>query len=157
MCDVSILQAEEVRCVWWDPASLDWSDQGCQLSEAQTDLSATVCLCQHLTSFGIMFSGGAEAEDPVLSVLSDVLLVASSLCVLATQALLYFVIKSVQSGPVRSSLAAQLYFPELTGGPQPGNSLRTIATGPCLPPKCPSSSWPASTPQSPRGPASSSE
>ena len=43
-----------------------------------------------------MFSGEAEAGDPVLSVLSDVLLVISSLCVLATQALLYFVIKSVQ-------------------------------------------------------------
>ena len=46
-----------------------------------------------------MFSGRAEAQDPVLSVLSDVLLVLSSLCVLATQALLYFVIKSVQPGP----------------------------------------------------------
>ena len=49
-----------------------------------------------------MFSGQAEAEDPVLSVLSDVLLVVSSLCVLATQALLFFAIKSVQPGPARA-------------------------------------------------------
>ena len=40
-----------------------------------------------------MFSGTARADDPVLSVLTDVLLVVSSLAVLATQALLYFVIK----------------------------------------------------------------
>ena len=40
-----------------------------------------------------MFSGAASPDDPVLSVLSDVLLVLSSFAVLATQALLYFGIK----------------------------------------------------------------
>ena len=76
-------------CVWWE--GTDWSTAGCRLS--QSDLSRTVCLCNHLTSFGIMFSGDARPDDPVLSVLSDVLLVLSSLAVLATQALLYFGIK----------------------------------------------------------------
>ena len=83
------------ECVWWDPAVLDWSGEGCEASRGR-ERDSTVCHCQHLTSFGIMFSGEAEAGDPVLSVLSDVLLVISSLCVLITQALLYFVIKSVQ-------------------------------------------------------------
>ena len=97
MFDVLIFQAgQETDCVWWDPALLGWSGQGCEVSQGETDLTTTVCHCQHLTSFGIMFSGGAQAQDPVLSVLSDVLLVVSSLCVLATQALLFFVIKSVQ-------------------------------------------------------------
>ena len=90
-----IFQGGEVaQCVWWDPVTLDWSGQGCEVSsEGGTDLATTICHCHHLTSFGIMFSGEAQAQDPVLSVLSDVLLVVSSLCVLATQALLFFVIK----------------------------------------------------------------
>ena len=55
-----------------------------------SDSRVTVCLCDHLTNFGIMFdySGRAEANDPYLSVLSITLLVISSLCVLATQLLL---------------------------------------------------------------------
>ena len=80
-------------CVWWEEVGLDWSPAGCQLSEGESDHTRTVCHCSHLTSFGIMFSGSADADDPVLSVLSDVLLVLSSLAVLATQALLFFVIK----------------------------------------------------------------
>ena len=84
------------ECVWWDPSLLDWSGEGCEVSTERAGRDTTVCHCRHLTSFGIMFSGKAEAEDPVLSILSDVLLVISSLCVLITQALLYFVIKSVQ-------------------------------------------------------------
>lgn len=88
----------EAECVWWDPALLAWSPEGCQLGGEGSEGSSTVCLCQHLTSFGIMFSGRATPQDPVLSVLSDVLLVLSSLCVLATQALLHFVIKSVRPG-----------------------------------------------------------
>ena len=90
------------QCVWWDPVLLGWSGQGCELSEEETELTTTVCHCHHLTSFGIMFSGEAQAQDPALSVLSDVLLVVSSLCVLATQALLHFVIKSVLTAPARA-------------------------------------------------------
>ena len=126
----------EAECVWWDPALLAWSPEGCQLGGEGSEGSSTVCLCQHLTSFGIMFSGRATPQDPVLSVLSDVLLVLSSLCVLATQALLHFVIKSVRPGISLTSTFQPLPFLELTGGPQPGNSRRTIATGLCLPPKC---------------------
>ena len=127
---------EEAQCVWWDPALLDWSAEGCQVGG--TGPSSTVCLCQHLTSFGIMFSGQAEAEDPVLSVLSDVLLVLSSLCVLATQALLYFVIKSGQPllPQISFSFNSTFSFTELTAGLQPGSSLRTTATGRCSPPRC---------------------
>ena len=86
---MTILQSPVLSCVWWE--GRDWSTAGCQLSH--TDRAKTVCHCNHLTSFGIMFSGTARPDDPVLSVLTDVLLVLSSLALLATQALLYFVIK----------------------------------------------------------------
>ena len=85
-------EGQGASCVWWEGAGLDWSPAGCELSQESGE-GRTVCHCSHLTSFGIMFSGTARADDPVLSVLTDVLLVVSSLAVLATQALLYFVIK----------------------------------------------------------------
>ena len=77
-------------CVWWDEASLTWSGSGCSLSLEETDDTVTVCYCDHLTNFGIMFdyTGEAEPGDPILSVLSWILLTISSAAILITQFLL---------------------------------------------------------------------
>ena len=77
-------------CVWWDPTRLAWSTSGCQVSQAETNLTTTVCLCDHLTNFGVMFDyqGRADPNDPVLSTLSTVLLSLSSLSILLTQTFL---------------------------------------------------------------------
>ena len=51
----------------------------------------TVCYCDHLTNFGIMFdyTGAAEPGDPILSLLSWILLIISSVAILITQFLLF--------------------------------------------------------------------
>ena len=88
---VSPLDRPDSRsCVWWDEASLSWSGSGCSLSLEETDDTVTVCYCDHLTNFGIMFdyTGEAEPGDPILSVLSWVLLTLSSAAILITQFLL---------------------------------------------------------------------
>ena len=89
---VSPLDRPDSRsCVWWDEASLSWSGSGCSLSLEETDDAVTVCYCDHLTNFGIMFDyiGEAEPGDTVLSILSWILLIISSVAILITQILLF--------------------------------------------------------------------
>ena len=76
-------------CVWWDESLLNWSGSGCSLSLEETTDQVTVCYCDHLTNFGIMFDyiGEAEPGDTVLSILSRILLIISSAAVLITQVL----------------------------------------------------------------------
>ena len=72
-------------CVWWDDVGLNWSTRGCEtIKESST---STVCLCDHLTNFAIMF-GEADPHHPILDPLSVVLLSASCLSILVTQAAL---------------------------------------------------------------------
>ena len=77
-------------CVWWDESLLNWSGLGCSLSLEETNDTVTVCYCNHLTNFGIMFdyTGEAEPGDPILSILSWILLIISSAAILITQFLL---------------------------------------------------------------------
>merc|ERR1711911_367265 len=78
-------------CVWWDESSLNWSGSGCSLSLEETNDTVTVCYCDHLTNFGIMFDymGEAEPGDQILSILSWILLIISSIAILITQILLH--------------------------------------------------------------------
>ena len=80
-------------CVWWEESSLAWEERGCSYSEADSSSYTTVCHCDHLTNFGIMFdySGEADPDDPLLSGLSIALLCLSCLALLATQALLTWI------------------------------------------------------------------
>ena len=77
-------------CVWWDTADLAWSRAGCEVSEEDSTASVTVCHCDHLTNFGVMFDyrGQAEPHHPVFTLLSTVLLSLSALSILVTQAFL---------------------------------------------------------------------
>jgi hypothetical protein len=83
-------QAEERACVWWDPAIDSWSSSGCVVSNTSS-ATETVCLCSHLTNFGIIFdyTGQADADDRALNILTYVLLTLSSMAILATQLLLH--------------------------------------------------------------------
>ena len=76
-------------CVWWDESLMTWSGSGCSLSLEETNDTVTVCYCDHLTNFGIMFDymGEAEPGDPVLSILSWILLIVSSIAIIITQIL----------------------------------------------------------------------
>ena len=77
-------------CVWWDTAGLAWSRGGCEVSEEDSTASLTVCHCDHLTNFGVMFDyrGQADPDDPVFTLLSTILLSVSALSILVTQAFL---------------------------------------------------------------------
>ena len=77
-------------CVWWDTADLAWARAGCNVSQEDSTASLTVCHCDHLTNFGVMFDyrGQADPDHPVLSLLSTVLLSLSALSLLLTQAFL---------------------------------------------------------------------
>ena len=86
--------------MWWDHRELGWSTVGCEVREAENKASLTVCHCDHLTNFGVMFDyqGRAEHSHPVLGTLSTVLLSLSSLSILLTQAFLA-ITKSVSTPP----------------------------------------------------------
>ena len=89
--DPDLTGAGAVRdCVWWDTAGLAWSRAGCEVSEEDSTASMTVCHCDHLTNFGVMFDyrGQADPQDPVFTLLSTVLLSLSALSILVTQAFL---------------------------------------------------------------------
>ena len=82
---------DERACVWWDLAENTWSSRGCRLSTEEANPTQTVCLCDHLTNFGIIFDykGQADANNQALSILTDVLLTLSCLAILATQLMLW--------------------------------------------------------------------
>ena len=89
--EVDLTEAGAGRdCVWWDTAGLVWSRGGCEVSQEASTASLTVCHCDHLTNFGVMFDyrGQADPNDPVFTLLSTVLLSVSALSILVTQAFL---------------------------------------------------------------------
>ena len=67
-----------------------WSGHGCIVSEDSSS-TKTICLCEHLTNFGIVFdyTGQAGANDQALNIATNILLTLSSIAILATQLLLY--------------------------------------------------------------------
>ena len=82
---LNLMSQMDRSCVWWDDVGLNWSTRGCEtIKEGST---STVCLCDHLTNFAIMF-GEADPHHPILDPLSVVLLSASCLSILVTQAAL---------------------------------------------------------------------
>ena len=87
--EVDLAEAGRV-CVWWDSAGLAWARAGCQFSEEESEATLTVCHCDHLTNFGVMFDyqGEADPHHPVFTLLSTILLSLSALSILVTQAFL---------------------------------------------------------------------
>ena len=66
---------------------MSWSASGCEVSLLESDNTTTVCLCDHLTNFGIMFDycGKADPDNKYLNVLSNILLLISIICIFITQ------------------------------------------------------------------------
>ncbi|XP_063964557.1 polycystin-1-like protein 1 [Lytechinus pictus] len=52
------------ECLYWDPAEVSWSPDGCSTSSTST-FDTTQCLCTHLSSFGVSFV-------PILSIVTFV-------------------------------------------------------------------------------------
>jgi hypothetical protein len=54
-------------CAYWDMGNAAWDTTGCQYDGTAVDSKEVVtCVCNHLTSFGIIFDwqGAADPQDP---------------------------------------------------------------------------------------------
>ena len=89
----SVQLATDRHCVWWSHTDLSWSSAGCELSSVEITEERTVCHCDHLTNFAIMFDfqGKAEVDDKILNTLTNVCLSISCYSILLTQAFLAFI------------------------------------------------------------------
>ena len=52
---------EDPVCVFWDEDNARWSNEGCKL--ISHDGNVTVCHCDHLTNFGLIFGYASEKCD----------------------------------------------------------------------------------------------
>ena len=52
---------EDPVCVFWDEENARWSNEGCKL--VSHDGNVTVCQCDHLTNFGLIFGYASEKCD----------------------------------------------------------------------------------------------
>ncbi|GMS86859.1 hypothetical protein PENTCL1PPCAC_9034, partial [Pristionchus entomophagus] len=71
------------RCVFWDTFVSDWSTRGCQM--LMTNLTTSVCQCNHLTSFAILMDITGELsqlENTALDVVTVVGCAISIVCLL---------------------------------------------------------------------------
>jgi hypothetical protein len=54
-------------CSYWDIDRAAWDTRGCQYAgEAENSSESVTCICNHLTSFGIIFDwqGEADPQEP---------------------------------------------------------------------------------------------
>ena len=82
-------------CVFWNYSLQAWSGEGCSVDWANSSLVLTVCRCNHLTNFGLLFDINGALGDwdavqmEILSILSIVLMslsiVASTLTFIILQ------------------------------------------------------------------------
>ena len=76
-------------CVFWNIDDFSWNENGCKAKSRQKN--RTVCECDHLTNFGLLF-GGADRPDPqspYKDELTKILTGFSIACLLATQVVLH--------------------------------------------------------------------
>ncbi|XP_071950091.1 adhesion G protein-coupled receptor E3-like [Antedon mediterranea] len=83
-------------CVYWDTdtySSNSWSTYGCNVVSSNT--THTLCRCNHLTSFTVLFSLDSsttqESNDTSLSVLSKVIISTSLICLVASGSIFIYV------------------------------------------------------------------
>ena len=76
-------------CVFWDPENFKWSQDGCELKSVGENRDFTVCECDHLTSFGLLFGGSPEDEPDWMDNISKVVAGVSIACLLITNIVLH--------------------------------------------------------------------
>ncbi|XP_073349593.1 adhesion G protein-coupled receptor F4 [Pagrus major] len=92
------LSHNKPSCVFWNTTEDQWSDEGCKVTT--TDDNDTVCECNHLTSFAVLFSKNDVPND----VLDMITLVGLGVSVCSL--LIFLVIESiVWSAVVKSNLS----------------------------------------------------
>lgn len=97
--------SKNVMCVFWKSTEEGghWSREGCTL--AQVNESHTTCKCTHLSSFAVLMAVTSQEKDPILDVITYVVLSLSLLCLLLA-ALTFLLCKAIQN--TSTSLHLQL-------------------------------------------------
>ena len=76
--------------MFWDYDSESWSDHGCVWDKGTSSLLRTVCRCNHLTNFGLMFDITGALDDwdemqlAILNYLSIILMSLSTVAASVT-------------------------------------------------------------------------
>ena len=76
-------------CVFWDFSLQAWSGEGCRVDWDTSSMLETVCQCDHLTNFGLLFDINGVLDDwsPYqMAILSYLSIVLCSLSILASAA-----------------------------------------------------------------------
>ncbi|XP_037001741.2 adhesion G protein-coupled receptor E3 [Artibeus jamaicensis] len=99
------LLSQNVTCVFWKSTDEGghWSRDGCTLDHVNK--SHTTCNCTHLSSFAVLMALTSQEEDPILDVITYVMLSLSLLCLLLA-ALTFLLCKAIQN--TSTSLHLQL-------------------------------------------------
>ena len=79
---------EELICVFWNTDDEVWDTNGCSLLERNS--ISTICECNHLTNFGLLFAGKRTEGDEETSVLSNVLSTISIVFLFLIQIIIHF-------------------------------------------------------------------
>ncbi|XP_053766433.1 adhesion G protein-coupled receptor E3-like isoform X3 [Desmodus rotundus] len=97
--------SENIMCVFWKTTEEGghWSRDGCSLE--QVNKSHITCNCTHLSSFAVLMALTSQEEDPILDVITYVVLSLSLLCLLLA-ALTFLLCKAIQN--TSTSLHLQL-------------------------------------------------
>ncbi|CAI5441240.1 unnamed protein product [Caenorhabditis angaria] len=81
-----IRHLREPKCVWWNFHQLDWSPEGCSMS--QHNSSMTVCECNHLTHFAVLMDVHGielnETDETILIMLTYIGCGISIVCLFLT-------------------------------------------------------------------------
>ena len=91
-------------CVFWDYDQQHWSEEGCQVDWDRSSMLETVCQCDHLTNFGLLFDINGVLDDwsPYqMAILSILTIVLCSLSILASLVTLF--ILQISRSVLRSS------------------------------------------------------
>ena len=103
-------------CVFWDYSLQAWSGEGCRVDWDTSSMLETVCQCDHLTNFGLLFDINGVLDDwspyqmAILSILTIVLCSLSILASLVTLLILQ-ISRSVLQGCVPRSCYASSLMP----------------------------------------------
>ena len=84
---ITKIAASERSCVFWDFSTQSWSTKGCEVSPNDSQDDLTVCHCEHLTNFAVIFdfTGDAIVDYFWLNIATYIVLSISIILLVVTQ------------------------------------------------------------------------
>ena len=84
---ITKIATSERSCAFWDFVIQAWSTKGCKVSTDDSKDDATVCHCEHLTNFAVIFdfTGDAIVDYLWLDIVTYIVLSISIILLVVTQ------------------------------------------------------------------------